>query len=132
MTELTYQSHFGKRLGQRLLESGEGVSITVITVQEEFQGLPAELNRKPDAGRQALLYQKLMERVNVFGAWIVLAYDQRVADLFQGFRRQGVRIGTMDLMIASIVIDRGARLLTRNAKDFEKVPGLRFENWLDG
>jgi tRNA(fMet)-specific endonuclease VapC len=37
----------------------------------------------------------------------------------------------MDLRIACIVIEFDAILLTRNIKDFEKVPGLRFENWLD-
>jgi tRNA(fMet)-specific endonuclease VapC len=42
-----------------------------------------------------------------------------------------VRIGTMDLRIACIVMEHDALLLTRNMKDFEKVPGLKFENWLE-
>jgi tRNA(fMet)-specific endonuclease VapC len=46
-------------------------------------------------------------------------------------RRKGIRIGTMDLRIASITLAHDATLLTRNSVDFARVPGLRFENWLD-
>lgn len=42
-----------------------------------------------------------------------------------------MRIGTMDLKIAAICLAHDATLLTRNLVDFEKVPGLRVENWLD-
>lgn len=37
----------------------------------------------------------------------------------------------MDLKSAAIAIARNALLLTANRQDFELVPGLRFENWLD-
>ena len=33
--------------------------------------------------------------------------------------------------ITSIAIASNALLLTANRRDFEKVPGLRFENWLE-
>jgi predicted nucleic acid-binding protein len=37
----------------------------------------------------------------------------------------------MDLKIACIALEHDATLLSRNAVDLEKVPGLRVENWLD-
>jgi predicted nucleic acid-binding protein len=30
-----------------------------------------------------------------------------------------------------LTMEHDAVLLTRNTKDFEKVPGLKFENWLE-
>jgi tRNA(fMet)-specific endonuclease VapC len=60
-----------------------------------------------------------------------LPWDDEAATRFRSFRQQGIRIGTMDLKIACIVLEYDAVLLTRNRSDFEKVPGLRFENWLD-
>ena len=50
---------------------------------------------------------------------------------FNHLREQGVRVGTQDMKIASIALAHDVRLLTRNTLDFAKVPGLRFENWLD-
>jgi tRNA(fMet)-specific endonuclease VapC len=36
----------------------------------------------------------------------------------------------MDLKIASIALASDATLLTRNATDFRRIPGLRVEDWL--
>ena len=38
-------------------------------------------------------------------------------------------IGANDLMIASIALSRGLTLVTRNAMEFRRVPGLRVEVW---
>jgi tRNA(fMet)-specific endonuclease VapC len=46
-------------------------------------------------------------------------------------RHAGVRIGSMDLKIACIVLAHDATLLSRNTSDFSQVPGLRLENWLE-
>jgi tRNA(fMet)-specific endonuclease VapC len=42
---------------------------------------------------------------------------------------QKVRIGTMDLKIASIALSRNAVLVSRNLKDFEEVPNLVVKDW---
>ena len=42
-----------------------------------------------------------------------------------------IRLGTMDLKIAAIALVNDALLLTANRRDFERVPALRVENWLD-
>ena len=60
-----------------------------------------------------------------------LPFDKKAAARFLKLRKQGVRIGTMDLRIACITLEHDALLLTRNTVDFAKVPNLRFENWLD-
>jgi tRNA(fMet)-specific endonuclease VapC len=43
--------------------------------------------------------------------------------------KSSIRIGTMDLRIASICIVNNAILVTRNRKDFQQVPDLNFEDW---
>ncbi len=47
------------------------------------------------------------------------------ATLFAGLSRRGERMGTMDLLIATAAVKAGAGLVTRNVKDFSRVPGLR-------
>ena len=46
-----------------------------------------------------------------------------------GTSGQRIRIGTMDLRIASIALVEGATVLSANASDFEKVPGLTIDDW---
>ena len=66
-----------------------------------------------------------------FSGYHIALFDEPAADRFSELKAMKVRIGTMDLKTAAIALAHGALLLTANKRDFEKVPGLRFENWLD-
>lgn len=48
---------------------------------------------------------------------------------FERLRKQRIRIGTMDLKIAAIALANNATLLSKNLRDFGKVPGLKVEDW---
>ena len=61
----------------------------------------------------------------------MLPFDGEAAETFRKLRHHFLRSGTMDLKIASICLAHDALLLTRNLKDFDGIPGLRAENWLD-
>jgi tRNA(fMet)-specific endonuclease VapC len=60
-----------------------------------------------------------------------LGWDEDSARIFDQLKASGVTIGTMDLRIASIALAYEATLLSRNLKDFQQVPGLKVENWLE-
>jgi len=45
-------------------------------------------------------------------------------ELLAALRRRGERIATMDLLIATAAVRDGAPLVTRNVRDFERVPSL--------
>jgi tRNA(fMet)-specific endonuclease VapC len=45
---------------------------------------------------------------------------------------QGTPIGAYDLLIAGQARARGLVLVSRNLREFERVPGLKVENWQDG
>ncbi len=66
-----------------------------------------------------------------FRAFTILPFDERAADRFDELRAAKIRLGTMDLKISAIALVNQALLLTANRRDFEQVPGLRVENWLD-
>jgi len=121
----------GKRLTQRLNSSVLERALTVITIEEEMRGWLAEINRRRDPRGQIAPYAKLQRQVEAFTDWIILPWDADSAGLFVKLRREGLRIRSLDLKIACIVLAHDATVLTRNATDFAQVPGLRIENWLD-
>jgi len=59
----------------------------------------------------------------------VLDFDDKTAAEFERLQKLRIRIGTMDLKIAAIALANNATLLSRNIKDFSKVPNLKVEDW---
>ena len=116
----------------RRLKEYEGAAVsTIVTAEEHLRGWLARIRSTPEVAQQIPFYEALRDTMEFYRAWVLLPWDREAADLFQRLRRQGVRIGSMDLKIACITIAHDATLLTRNTVDFAQVPGLRFENWLD-
>ena len=64
-----------------------------------------------------------------FARMAVAPFDEPASGKFESLRKKGIRIDTMDLRIASIALARNWTLLSRNAVDFARVPGLRVEDW---
>jgi tRNA(fMet)-specific endonuclease VapC len=46
-------------------------------------------------------------------------------------RRLGQPIGPYDLLLAGAALSRGLILVTHNVREFERVPGLKLEDWFD-
>ncbi len=59
----------------------------------------------------------------------ILEFNQDAANCYGELLGQKIRIGTQDLKIAAIVISNNGILVTRNQRDFSRIPGLRFEDW---
>jgi tRNA(fMet)-specific endonuclease VapC len=57
-------------------------------------------------------------------------YDVLATEQFQRLKAQKVKLGTMDLKIATIVLRHNATLLSANIRDFRQVPNLAVEDWL--
>jgi tRNA(fMet)-specific endonuclease VapC len=130
-SELERNLTAGARLAERLEAASDEKAVTVITLEEQMRGWLAEISRHSEPHRQVSAYAKLQRQVDVFTEWTILGWDDDSADLFLNFRRQGVRIGSMDLKIACIALGHECTLLTRNSRHFANVPDLRIENWLD-
>ena len=121
----------GMNLLRRLSESAQPVATTIVSVEENLRGWLAQIRSANTSEREMMAYSRFQRRVEFFADWLILPWDSDAVSAFARIRSQGVRIGTQDLRIAAITLAHDAVLLTRNTVDFAKVPGLRFENWLD-
>lgn len=129
--ELVHETEVGSRLQKRITESEADVFTTVVTAQEVTQGWIAAINRKPAGREQVAFYELFIQALRSLERVVILPFDHQAADVFHEFPTRLRRIGTMDLKIAAIAKSHGALLLSRNLLDFQHVPGLRVENWLD-
>lgn len=105
------------------------LNTTAINVEEQLRGRLAQVAEAKNGVAQFHAYQRLTETVLLLSEFIILPYNQSSHEIYQGLKRQRIRIGTQDLRIASITLAHDGVLLTRNLRDFEKVPGLLLQDW---
>ena len=113
----------------RLTESQTQLTTTVINLEEQLRGRLAQLAEIKEEENQSIVYQLLTDTILMLSEFDVLQYDAKAREIYQSLRTQRIRVGTQDMRIASIVIAHDGILLTRNRRDFEKIPNLMIEDW---
>ena len=127
-----HNSERSRKLIARLDQATEKpIATSIANVEEAMRGWLSAIAKERRIERQLSAYRELAELFTFFSGYTILLLDAKAAGLFNGFRKSGVKIATMDLKTACIAMASNALLLTANRRDFEKVPGLRFENWLE-
>lgn len=99
--------------------------IATITLGEIVFG--AQRSDRPSHHLQRL-EQLILPRVTL------LPFDEAAARQYGIIRaelqRKGIPLATTDLQIAGVALANGLILVTGNTRHFERVPGLKIENWL--
>ncbi len=114
---------------QVLARTPGSVVTTVVTVEEQLRGRMKALRRASDGPSLVAAYDRMHATLEFFRNLSLLAFDDSAFEQFGRLRRQKIRIGTLDLRIAAIVLAKECVLVTRNARDFLRVPGLKLEDW---
>ena len=108
---------------------GEDFFVSVISFHEQFNGWIKYIAQAKDSASLVLGYTELEKVVDNFARAQVLGFGPAAAEIYDDLRKQRIRIGAMDLRIASIAIANQLTLLTKNTVDFERVPNLVFSDW---
>src|SRR5439155_17225268 len=107
----------------------DDIATSIVSFHEQVQGWQAYLSRAKKAEQIVLAYAKLEAVWRSFLKMNVLSFSAQAQARFEGLRRQCPRLQAMDLRIASIALVTGATLLSRNLRDYRRVPGLAVEDW---
>lgn len=119
-----------QRLSSRLKNAPDWpFYVTIVTFEEQMRGWLAHIARAKTPEKQIVAYSRLRTLLDDFRTRPVLDLDEHAMAEFQRLVKLKIRIGTMDLRIAAIVLSHGATLISRNLVDFHKVPGLTVEDW---
>ena len=104
-------------------------AFSVVSFHEQALGAHTFVGRARTTADVIRGYTLLSEILDGFLNAPVLRFDVAAGAMLDSLRAQRVRIGTMDLRIAAIALSRELVLLTRNGRDFGRVPGLQTEDW---
>ena len=111
-------------LRARFNAEADGLCISMVTLSELLYG--AAKSARPVENRHEV--ERLAARLEV------LPFDAPAAGHYADIRvtleRQGQTIGAYDLMIAGHARSRGLVVVTGNLGEFQRVEGLRAEDWL--
>ena len=105
------------------------IAVTIVTVEEQMYGRLNRIRRAKSPEDLRLAYFNLNRTLDYFQTINVLDFDRAAADCYQEIIGQKLRVGTQDLKIAAITLSRQAIVVTRNYRDFGKIPGLQIEDW---
>jgi tRNA(fMet)-specific endonuclease VapC len=107
-------------------------AVPVIVIEEIMRGRLSVI-RQAEAGKSRIsierAYELFEETFRDVRRIQILSYTAEAESLYQQWRQQGIRISTHDLRIAAICVVHNARLISRNRRDFERVPSLTVEFW---
>ncbi len=121
------------RVQRRVGECQEEIVLAAATRMEQLRGRFDAVFKAEDGDRLLAAYERLIDTEVDLARFAILPLNDAAAAEFdtllavKGLRR----IGRGDLLIAATTLASKATLVTRNLKDFRKVPGLRVENWAD-
>jgi len=111
-------------LRARFNAEADGLCLSMVTLGELLYG--AAKSTRPTENRHEV--ERLAARLEV------LPFDApaaaHFADIRAALERQGQAIGAYDLMIAGHARSRGLVVVTGNLREFQRVAGLRAEDWL--
>lgn len=106
------------------------IATSIISYEEQMRGWLEYIAKAQKIEQQVEAYKRLRQQLSNYCKIPILEFDQKAAREFQILKDLKLRIGTMDLKIASIALANQAIVLTRNARDFNRVVGLSTENWI--
>lgn len=105
------------------------LAVTIITVEEQLSGWYTLRRRVKDQQRLARVYERFTENVKFLAQVHVVSFPETAIARYGDLLRMKLGVRGNDLRIAAIALDLAATMVTRNRKDFERVPGLAVEDW---
>ncbi len=104
------------------LEDFDLIEISLITYYEIVGGLLSK-----NALKQLVIFERFVTENLVLP--LTEESAKISAELYSSLRQNGNLIDDIDLLIAGIAIENNMTLVTNNDNHFNRIPGLKIENW---
>jgi tRNA(fMet)-specific endonuclease VapC len=125
---LYYEGHDVVRGHVDAHPTGE-LAITVLTVDEQLTGWYTLTRQAHGPEHVVRAYDHLAQTVVRLGRWRILPYTEQAVARVAQLKALRLNVRVMDLRIAAVALEHGAIVVTRNLRDFRRVPGLTVDDW---
>jgi tRNA(fMet)-specific endonuclease VapC len=106
------------------------IAICSITIQEQIQGWLSRLNQLKDNDKISDWHSQFVERLLPFWSYFgVIPVSNAVLTHYETLKKMRLNVSTNDLKIAAVAIVHQLTLITRNLRDFNRVPGVIAIDW---
>lgn len=105
------------------------LAITIITVEEQLSGWYTLLRRAKGRERIAVAYQSPADNIRFLAGLQILPFSEPAILRFEQLCTLKLNVKAMDLRIAAVTLEFGGVLITRNQRDFNRVPDLSVQDW---
>jgi len=117
----------------RVAQVSPDLAITVVTVQEIFNGWIVKINEPANSSNLVRLYTNLWTTLEFFKGVRILNFDEAAYTCYERLLRENKQLNKRrlqkDLRIAAIALSVNGVMVTRNQRDFSQIPGLVLEDW---
>ena len=71
----------------------------------------------------------LLDTLNLFQQFQIVPFDMSCEVSYQQLRGMRLGVGSQDLHIAAVALVNNLTVVTRNRRDFGRIPGLALADW---
>ncbi len=111
------------------LDPPQPVATTIVTYEEQSRGRLAMVNAARTTRQLVQAYAHLRQHLLNYNRIPIIDFDDAAGSTASTLVKSKLRLGTMDIRIAAIALTHDALLLSRNFRNFQRVPNLRVEDW---
>jgi tRNA(fMet)-specific endonuclease VapC len=107
----------------------EDLAITILSVEEQLSGWYRRLRKAKTPEELAKVYDRLTTTVRSISRLPILSFGEAAIRQAGSLQAARLNVRKTDLSIAAIALEHHAVMVTRNLRDFQRVPGLLVEDW---
>jgi len=119
---ISYYLRGSQSVKNKFIKHQYELSSTSINYAELMYGL-----KKRDNKKYLPKVEMIFDNIKIYD------FDKKSAEVFSTLKAEmqnkGIVVADMDLMIASIALANGEKLISNNLKHFSKIENLELENW---
>jgi len=105
------------------------IAVTVVSVKEQLSGWYRRLRRAKKPEELAKVYDRPTATLRSLSRVAILSFSEAAIRRAKTLQAAKLNVRKMDLCIAAIALEHQAIVVTRNVRDFQRVPNLVVADW---